>query len=70
MSGIGFRETHLNRSGLAAELGCSTRTIARMEHQPNGLPSILLAGRKFYNVDTIRAWLASRERKPNPRRGG
>ena len=56
------------RPEAARQLDCSERTLARWENLPNGLPSIIIAGRKFYRIAAIRDFIASRERKPNPRR--
>ena len=55
-----------DRRVLAAQLKCSPRTVARYEKEPNGLPSQMLAGRKLYNLETVKAWLLARERTPNP----
>jgi hypothetical protein len=59
---------------LSKELGpegkpASARTIARYENEPDGLPSVMIAGRKYYRIEGVKAWLAKRERQPNPRRG-
>ena len=53
---------------LASELGVSARTLKRYENQPNGLPYIIIAGRKFRRRSVVAAWLISREQRPNPRR--
>ena len=58
----------LTRKELAAELKCSERTIIRMEQQPDGLPSLLLAGRVYYRRASVAQWLGRRERRPNPTR--
>jgi len=64
-----FLDGYLPRSDLADALGgISPRTIARYERQADGLPHTTVGGKKYYRVDSVRAWLASRERKPNPRR--
>ncbi len=59
---------YLDRDALAAELGVSTRTVARYEYEPDGLPSLLIGGRRKYKIDSVKAWLERRERKPNPTR--
>jgi hypothetical protein len=46
----------------------SRRTIARYENEPDGLPSVMIAGRKYYRRAVVREWLLKRERHPNPRR--
>lgn len=59
---------YLDRDALAVELRCSTRTIARYEGLSDGLPSVVIAGRKYYRREAVRQWLAKRERRPNPRK--
>lgn len=59
---------YLDRSTLAEQLRTSTRTIARYENQPDGLPSLRIGGRKFYRIEAVVAWLTKRERRPNPRK--
>lgn len=59
---------YLTRDELAAELRVTTRTIARWELQPDGLPSTTLGGRKLYRRASVLAWIEGREKKPNPRR--
>lgn len=61
-------EQYIDRATLAAELRCAERTIARYEGEPDGLPSLVIAGRKYYRREAVREFLARRERKPNPRR--
>jgi hypothetical protein len=68
MSDIGLLDEYRTRAELADELRCSWRTIWRYENQPDGLPSVLIAGRKFYRIESVRDWLNKRERRPNPRR--
>jgi hypothetical protein len=61
-------ENYLDRRSLARQLGVSERSVFRYENQPDGLPSLLLGGRRMYKLDSVRAWLERRERKPNPTR--
>jgi hypothetical protein len=61
-----FSNRYVTRAALAEALQCSQRTIARLEKQPNGLPSILVGGRRFYILENVHKWLASLERHPNP----
>ena len=63
-----FLDEYLPRTELAKQIGVCERTIARYENSADGLPVTLIGGRRFYKIDSVRAWLASRERKPNPRR--
>lgn len=58
----------LTRKELAAELHCSERTIIRMEKIPDGLPSLLIAGKVYYRRTSVLQWLERRERRPNPTR--
>jgi hypothetical protein len=69
MSDVGLLDEYRNRAELAHELRCSERTIWRYENLPDGLPSVLIAGRKFYRIEAVRDWLGKRERRPHPRRG-
>ncbi len=39
-------EGYLDRAALAAALGVSARTLCRYEAEPNGLPSLLIGGRR------------------------
>ncbi len=57
---------YLTRSELAHELRCSERTIARYEQKTNGLPYMIVAGRRFYEIQTVRDWLRERTVHPNP----
>jgi len=68
MTDVGLLDDYRNRAELAQELRCSERSIWRYENLPDGLPSVLIAGRKFYRIQAVRDWLAKRERRPNPRR--
>jgi hypothetical protein len=61
---------YLTRAQLAHALRCSERTLARYECSADGLPSVLIAGRKLYHINSVKNWLASRETRPNPRRTG
>ncbi|WP_156465148.1 hypothetical protein [Mesorhizobium sp. Root552] len=59
---------YIDREALARGLGISTRTLWRYENQPDGLPSLMIGGRKFYRLQTVRDWFEKRETRPNPRR--
>jgi hypothetical protein len=61
---------YLTRKQLAQALAVCERSIARAENQPDGLPSLMIGGRKLYRIDAVRQWLARRERIPNPTRHG
>ncbi len=53
---------------LAKQWGCTTRTLRRYEHEPDGLAYVMVGGRKFRLVNASAEWLARRVRRPNPRR--
>lgn len=58
---------YVDRAQLATALRVSPRTVMRMEQRPDGLPSLIVGGRKFYRVSSVKDWLAKRETHPNPR---
>jgi hypothetical protein len=68
MSETGILSDYLDRDALARELNCAGRTIARYEAEPDGLPSVMIAGKRYYRIAAVREFLTKRERKPNPRR--
>lgn len=53
---------------LADEWNCTRRTLWRYDQQPDGLPYVIVAGRKYRPLKACRAWLAKRLKHPNPRR--
>ena len=53
---------------LAKQWGCTTRTLRRYEHEPDGLPFLIIGGSKYRPVKGCEEWLARRMRQPNPRR--
>jgi hypothetical protein len=57
-----------DRPGLAKGFKTSERTIARYEALPDGLPSVMIGGRKYYHVPTVMEWVQQRTKRPNPRR--
>jgi hypothetical protein len=59
---------YIDRPCLAESWGVSTRTLARYESLPDGLPSLLLGGRRLYHVPTAMGWLEQRLERPNPSR--
>lgn len=68
MSDTSILDDYRDRATLAREMRCSERSIARYESEPDGLPSVMIAGRKYYRIEAVRDWLTKRERRPNPRR--
>lgn len=59
---------YLTRDQLAAELHITPRTLARWQSQPDAIPHVQMGGRILFRIDSVRAWLESRERHPNKRR--
>lgn len=68
MHDVGLLDDYDDRAELASGLGCSQRTVARLENIPDGLPFVVIAGKKYYRREAVREWLLKRERKRNPRR--
>lgn len=64
----GLLEDFIDRPGLRGELKITDRTISRYENQPDGLPSVLIGGRKLYRKSAVVEWIKRKERKPNQRR--
>ena len=52
----------------ARQWSCTTRTLRRYEHEPDGLPYVIVGGSKYRPVKGCAEWLARRVRRPNPRR--
>lgn len=59
---------YLTRDQLAAELRVTPRTIIRWQAAADGLPHVQIGGRVLYRVASVKAWLESKERRPNQRR--
>ena len=53
---------------LAKKWRCTRRTLARYDRLPDGLPYIMIAGRKYRSQKRSREWLARQMQHPNPRR--
>jgi len=60
-------DDYIPKREAADQLGCSTRTLDRYENEPDGLPSVRVAGRTFYLIEDLKAFIAKRKRFPNPR---
>lgn len=56
-------EGYADRDTLAASFGVAPRTITRWMGQPDGLPHVHLGGRTLFKIDSVRAWLAGREKR-------
>ena len=59
---------YCDRASLAKGWKVSERSIARYEDLPDGLPSVLIGGRKYYHLPTAMAWLEGRMTRRNPTR--
>lgn len=64
----GLLSEYLTRDQLAEELRVTPRTIIRWQSTADGLPHVQIGGRVLYRVASVKAWLESKERKPNQRR--
>ena len=64
----GILEDFIDRATLMADFKCTARTISRYENRPDGLPSVLIAGRKLYRKAAVLDWVKKLEKKPNQRR--
>lgn len=51
-------EPWLSKAQLAAHLGRSTRWVELKAHE--GLPSLMIGGRRAYRVSEVEAWLRER----------
>jgi len=63
-----FLSEYPDRHTLARRWGISWHTVYRYELEPDGLPNMMLGGRKRPWKDAC-AWLERRVKRPNPRRG-
>jgi predicted DNA-binding transcriptional regulator AlpA len=59
---------YLRREELAQQFGLSTRTIDRWEALKEGPPRVSIGRTILYNVESVREWLSTREKRPMPRR--
>jgi hypothetical protein len=55
---------HIDEDELARQLDRSRRTIKRWRHFRIGPPYTEIGGTVYYNVESFREWLKSREVKP------
>jgi hypothetical protein len=62
-------DEHLPRPRLASELGVNERTLQRWAKLRIGPPVTWIGRRPFYSVDSVRAWLKSREQPMVRERG-
>ena len=68
MTGNTLLDDYIPQEELAREFKCSKRTIARYENQKDGLPSVMIAGRKYHRRESVKTWLEKCETQPNPTR--
>lgn len=54
-------DTLLTRDDLAKQLGVTTRTLLRWEVLRIGPPPVRIGRRTYYAVDSVAAWIKSRE---------
>ncbi|MGJ3230242.1 MAG: helix-turn-helix domain-containing protein [Oceanicaulis sp.] len=66
MDGQDLLSDYLTREVLAQQLAISPRTVMRYEQEPDGLPSVMIGGRKYYRRADVTAWLERRVIRPNP----
>ena len=59
MKNLDLLSDYADRPTLAQQWGTSVRTIANYEAE--GLPSLMLGGRKLYNIGSAMNWLKERE---------
>ena len=57
---------YVTRDEAASALGVTKRSLINYENEPNGLPRVPFGGRVYYRVESLREWLAKRERQLNP----
>jgi hypothetical protein len=53
---------------LAKRWRTTVRTLWRYEKEPDGLPGVMVSGRKYRPWRRCQDWLARRIQQPNPRR--
>jgi predicted DNA-binding transcriptional regulator YafY len=59
---------YLSRGQIADEFGVTQRTLSRWMAQRDGIPFTTVGGRTMFRIASVRAWIESREKWPNPRR--
>ena len=63
-----FLADYMPKAAFAAELGCHERTNDNYRKMPDGLPSLVIAGRVYIPIADARDWIARRVHRPNPTR--
>jgi excisionase family DNA binding protein len=59
---------YVDRDELAKIFNVSPRTICRWASRADSLPHIKLGARTLFNLESVRTWLAKRERSISRRR--
>ena len=59
---------HKEKAAVAQEFDVCERTIDRWCDEPDGKPCIRVGRKKYFSVESVRAWLIKRETRRNPRR--
>lgn len=59
-------DTLISDDELAVEWGATRRTLSRYDRLPDGLPYVMIAGKKYRPINACREWLARRVTYPNP----
>jgi hypothetical protein len=59
---------YVDKPSLALALKKSERTIDRWRGAPDGLPHTMIGATVLFRIESVRGWLARRERHRNPRR--
>lgn len=62
----GLLAGYLRREDLARELKKSVRTLDRWETRRMGPPRVVVGRTILYSIETVRAWLQSREQRRGP----
>jgi hypothetical protein len=57
---------YATKGEFATALRCHERTIDSYRKLPDGLPSVVVAGRVYIPIDRGREWIAARILTPNP----
>jgi hypothetical protein len=68
MSKDDLLEGYLDIEPFAEQVDRHPRSVRRWTQEPDGLPFVKIGSRVLIHVDTAKAWIFSRMRKPNPSR--
>jgi phage terminase Nu1 subunit (DNA packaging protein) len=68
MNALNPLDDYVSRDAIAKMFMVAPRTITRWSGLPDGLPHVALGNRTLYRLESVRQWLAGRERRPNQRR--